>query len=77
MDQGAWWATVYGFTRPGYNLKIKLPPRPSPPNAIYRLNAIPCIELVIKLPMAFFTELQHKMFSSYMKHKRSHIDKQS
>ena len=60
MDQGAWWAIVHGFARPGYNLKIKLPPPPSPPNAIYRLNAIPCIELIIKLPMAFFTELQQK-----------------
>ena len=28
MDLGAWWATVYGVTRVGHNLKAKLSPSP-------------------------------------------------
>ena len=42
------------------------------PNSIYRFNAIP-----IKLPMAFFTELEKKIHNSYRDRKDHKKPKQS
>ena len=42
------------------------------PNAIYRFSAVP-----IKLPMAFFTELEQKIYSSYGNTKDPQQPKQS
>ena len=42
------------------------------PNAIYRLNVIP-----IKLPMAFFTDLEQKISQFIWKQKRPHTSKEA